>query len=204
VIVDPVELKSFDQLGNAEELVLLYELKADMEAYLARRGPGSKVKTLADLIAFNEREKAAEMPYFNQETFIKAQAKGSLKGKEYREALAKCKRLTRKEGIDAALAKHTLDALIAPTDSPAWMTDFVNGDHFLGGSSTAAAVAGYPSVTVPAGFIFGLPVGISFFAGAWSEPTLIRLAYAYEQATLHRRKPEFLPTVDFGKHGRRT
>jgi amidase len=175
-----------------------------MEAYLARRGSGSKMKTLADLIAFNEREKATEMPYFNQETFIKAQAKGSLKSKEYRDALAKCRRLSRKEGIDAALAKHKLHALIAPTDSPAWMTDFVNGDHFLGGSSTAAAVAGYPRDTVPAGFIFGLPVGISFFAGAWSEPTLIRLAYAYEQATLHRKKPEFLPTVDFAQHGRRT
>jgi amidase len=202
IIVDRVSLTSFDKIGGAEETVLLTELKADMAAYLARRG--GPMKTLADLIAFNEREKAAEMPYFNQELFIKAEGKGSLKGKEYLAALATCRRLSRTEGIDAALKKHRLDALIAPTDSPAWMTDFVDGDHFIGGSSTAAAVAGYPSITVPAGNVFGLPVGISFFAGAWSEPTLIRLAFSFEQATLHRRKPEYLPSINPAKHGRRS
>ena len=196
VLVDPVEIKSFGQLGNAEEIVLHYELKADMNAYLARLGPNAPVHTLKEIIEFNEKNKKTEMPYFAQDTFVKAEAKGPLTSKEYLGALEKCRKLVRKEGIDAAMTKHKLDALVAPTDSPAWLTDLVDGDHFLGGSSTAAAVAGYPSVTVPAGFNFGLPVGVSFFAGAWSEPTLIKLAYAFEQATKFRKPPRFLPTVD--------
>ncbi|HEY6953321.1 MAG TPA: amidase family protein, partial [Bacteroidota bacterium] len=190
------ETKSFGQLGNAEELVLHYELKADMNAYLARLGPNAPVHTLKEIIEFNERNKKTEMPYFGQDTFIKAEARGPLTSKEYLAALEKCRKLTRKEGIDAAMKKHKLDALLAPTDSPAWLTDLVDGDHFLGGSSTAAAVAGYPSITVPAGYVFGLPVGVSFFASAWSEPTLIKLAYAFEQATKVRKAPQFLPTAD--------
>jgi amidase len=198
-IVDPVEMKSFDALGNAEDTVLMYELKSDMAGYLARLGPAAPVKSLKEIIAFNERERESEMPYFGQELFLKAESKGTLKDREYLEAAEKCRTLAGKEGIDAAILRHKLDALIAPTDSPAWLTDLVDGDHFLGGSSTAAAVAGYPSVTVPAGLIFGLPVGISFFGRAWSEPTLVRLAYAFEQATHHRQKPRFLPTVELAR-----
>lgn len=196
VIIDPVDIKSFGQLGNAEETVLHYELKADMNSYLARLGPKAPVHTLKEIIEFNEKNQKTEMPYFGQDTFIKSEAKGPLTSKEYIAALEKCRKLTRKDGIDAALKKHKLDALVAPTDSPAWLTDLVDGDHFLGGSSTAAAVAGYPSITVPAGFVFGLPVGISFFASAWSEPTLIKLAYSFEQATKVRKPPRFLPTAD--------
>jgi amidase len=196
IVVDPVEIKSFSQLGEAETLVLQYELKADMNAYLARLGPNAPVHTLKEIIEFNEKNKKTEMPYFGQDFFIKAEAKGPLTSKEYLAALEKCRKLTRKEGIDAAMKKHKLDALVAPTDSPAWLTDLVDGDHFLGGSSTAAAVAGYPSITVPAGFVFGLPVGISFFGSAWSEPKLIALAYSFEQATKFRKPPKFLPTAD--------
>jgi amidase len=195
-LVDPVEIKSFAKMGNAEEVVLQYELKADLNAYLARLGPNAPVHTLKEIIEFNEKNKTTEMPYFGQDFFIKSEAKGSLTSKEYLAALQKCRTLTRKEGIDAAMKKHKLDALLAPTDSPAWLTDLVDGDHFLGGSSTAAAVAGYPSITVPAGYVFGLPVGISFFGVAWSEPKLIKLAYAFEQATKFRKSPQFLPTVD--------
>ncbi len=196
VLVDPVEIKSFSQMGDAETTVLQYELKADMNKYLARLGPNAPVHTLKEIIEFNEKNKEKEMPYFGQDFFIKAEAKGPLTSKEYLAALAKCRKLSRKEGIDGALKKHKLDALIAPTDSPAWMTDLIDGDHFLGGSSSAAAVAGYPSITVPAGFVFGLPIGISFFASAWSEPRLIGLAYSFEQATKHRKAPQFLPTAN--------
>ena len=196
ILIDPVETKSFAKFGEPEGVVLSYELKADMNGYLARLGPNAPMHTLKDLIEFNEKHKKEEMPYFGQDLFIKAEEKGPLTSKEYLDALAKCRRFSRKEGIDAAMKKHKLDALVAPTDSPAWMTDLVDGDHFLGGSSSAAAVAGYPSITVPAGHVFGLPVGISFFGSAWSEPKLIALAYAFEQATKFRRTPKFLPTAD--------
>jgi amidase len=135
------------------------------------------------------------MPYFGQDRFIKAEAKGPLTDKEYLDALEKCRRLARAEGIDAVMDKHKLDALVAPSDGPAWLTDLVDGDHSLASSTTAAAVAGYPSITMPAGFILGLPVGISFFGRAWSEPTLIKLAYGFEQATKARKPPQFLPSV---------
>ena len=135
------------------------------------------------------------MPYFGQDIFLKAEAKGPLTSKEYLDALETNHRLTRKEGIDAVMDKHRLDAIVAPTGCPAWLTDLVIGDHALGGSSNAAAVAGYPDITVPAGFVFGLPVGISFFGRAWSEPTLFKLAFAFEQATRVRKAPEFLPEV---------
>ena len=195
VLVDPADIPSVDKFGDSEFEVLLYELKADLNAYLAGLGPGTPVRTLEEIIAFNTRHRDQEMPYFGQDVFEKAQAKGPLTDKAYLDALANNRKLSREEGIDAVMDKFNLDALLAPTGGPAWITDLVNGDHDSGGSSTAAAVAGYPSVTVPAGFVFGLPVGISFFGRAYSEPTLIKIAHAFEQATKVRRPPQFLPSI---------
>jgi amidase len=196
VLVDPADSDALGQLGDAEAIVLQYDLKADLNAYLARLGPDAPVHSLKEIIEFNERNKKTELSYFGQDTFIKAEARGLLTDKEYVDAREKNLRLSRAEGIDAIMDKFKLDALIAPTESPAWVSDLVTGDHFLCSSSTAAAVAGYPHITVPAGFVFGLPVGVSFFGRAWSEPTLIKLAYAYEQATKQRKPPRFLPTAD--------
>jgi amidase len=196
VLVDPADVPNADKAGDAETTVFLYELKAGLAAYLARLGPKSPVKSLKDVIAFNERHAKREMPYFGQDTFEKAEAKGPLTSYEYVEALAKCRRLLRTEGIDAVMDKNKLDALVAPTLGPACVTDLVNGDRWLGSTSTAAAIAGYPHVTVPAGFVLGLPVGLSFFGRAWSEPTLIKLAFAFEQATKARKRPRFLPTAE--------
>ena len=196
VIVDPADIPTASKMDACENDVLLYEFKADVNKYLAARGPSSTVRSLEDLIAFNEREKAREMSFFGQELFISAQKKGPLTSPAYRAALTKCRALARAQGIDLVLRRHRLDAIVAPTGSPAWTTDPVNGDHFSGASSTAAAVAGYPSVTVPAGDAFGLPVGVSFIGGAWSEARLIGLAYAYEQASKHRHPPTLQPHVN--------
>ncbi len=199
ILVDPVEIETAGKWSETESTVFMYELKADLNAYLARPGFNPPVKTLKDIIEFNEKNREKEMPYFGQDFFLKAEAKGPLSDKEYIEALEKNHQLARKEGIDATIDKHNLDALVGPTGGPAWLTDLIDGDHFGGGSSGAAAVAGYPNVTVPAGFVFGMPVGISFFGRAWSEPVLIRLAYAFEQATKVRKAPQFLPSVNL--HG---
>ena len=176
--------------------MLLFELKAGLNSYLARSG--APVKTLEDVIQFNERHRDREMPYFGQELFLQAQAKGPLTSPGYLKALKRCRNLSRVRGIDAVMSKHRLDLLVAPTGSPAWPTDLVNGDHFTGSSSTPAAVAGYPSISVPMGFAYGLPVNLSFIGRAWSEPILIKAAYAYEQATKHRRPPRYLPSLTLG------
>jgi amidase len=195
IIVDPVEFSTNEGWRETETTVLLYEFKADLNAYLAARG--GSVKSLAECIAFNQAHRSGEMPYFEQELMEQAQAKGPLTDKAYLDALANNLKLTRTEGIDAMMSKNHLDAIAAPTAGPAWLTDWVDGDHADSGCSSPPAVAGYPHITVPAGFEFGLPLGISFFGAPWTEPKLIKIAYAFEQARKARQKPEFLPTVNF-------
>ncbi len=195
ILIDPADITTIGKFDDSETIVLHYELKADLNKYLARLGPDAPVHSLKEIIEYNEHHVTTEMTFFGQETFLKAEAKGPLSSKEYLNALKKNHQLARKEGIDAVMDKYKLDALVAPTDSPGWVTDLITGDHYIGGSSTAAAVAGYPSITVPAGSLFGMPVGISFFGRAWSESLLIRLAYAYEQTTKCRRQPRFLSTA---------
>jgi len=194
-IIDPADVATLGKFDDSELLVLMYELKADLNAYLGGLGPGAPVKTLQEVIDFNDRNRQKEMPYFGQDMFLKAEAKGPLTEKDYLDALARNHQLARTEGIDAVMDRNHLDALVAPTGGPAWVTDLINGDHSAGGSSNAAAVAGYPNVNVTAGLISGLPIGISFFGRAWSEPTLIKLAYSFEQATKARQAPRFLPTI---------
>ena len=194
-LVDPADIPTLGKFGDSEFTVLLYELKADLNAYLARLNGNVQVKTLKDVIEFNERHHDQELRYFGQDVFIKAEAKGPLTEKEYLDAVAKNHQLARVEGIDALMDQHQLDAIVAPTGGPAWLTDLINGDHVAGGSSNAAAVAGYPNINVTAGYLSGLPVGISFFGRAWSEPTLIKLAYSFEQATKARQAPRFLATA---------
>jgi amidase len=190
-IIDPADIVTIQEIGKYEFEVLLYEFKSDLNRYLSGLPDSVPYRSLQDLIDFNEANPDKEMPWFGQDIFISAQAKGPLTDKAYQSALAHMKKAAGAEGIDATMRKYHLDAIIAPTGSPAWNTDWANGDHSVGGSSSPAACAGYPAITVPAGFVFGLPVGITFMGGAWSEPALIRLAFAFEQATKHRKMPEF-------------
>lgn len=194
IIVDPADIPHLGEYDDDEYTVLLYDFKSDLNGYLAKRG--GTMKTLKDLIDFNDRNADREMPYFRQEIFHQAQEKGPLSEKKYVDALARCKRLSRAEGLDLVMKKNRLAAIIAPTGHPAWPTDLINGDHFLGASSTPAAVSGYPSISIPAGYVHGLPVGISFIGLAYTEPTLLRLAYTLEQTLNVRKKPGFVPTLN--------
>jgi amidase len=196
-IVDPADLTTLGKWDDSENLVLLYEFKADLNRYLRQLGPDAPIRSLRDVIAFNEHHRSEEMPYFDQELFMQAERAGPLTSPKYRRALESNRRMTRIEGIDAVMERHRLDAIVAPTDGPAWITDLLSGDNDVGPDSYgAAAVAGYPSINVPAGFVFGLPVGMCFFGRAWSEPVLIKAAFGFEQATRHRRSPAFLKTAN--------
>ncbi|HTH51381.1 MAG TPA: amidase family protein, partial [Pyrinomonadaceae bacterium] len=189
-----IKIPNLGKYDDAENTVLQYEFKDGINRYLSARG--GRMRTLEDLIRFNNANAAREMPYFKQAIFEASQKRGDLKAKEYREALDTCRKLSRQEGIDAAMKKERLDAIAAHSNAPTWMIDTVNGDCFSAyiGSSTPAAVAGYPAITVPAGFLKELPIGITFMGGAWSEGTLISLAYSFEQATKARRAPRYLAT----------
>jgi amidase len=192
-LIDPATIATYSKLSEMELEAMSYEFKADLNAYLAARG--GSMRTLADLIAFNEKNSSREMPWFDQDLFVKAEARGPLSTRAYRDLAAKLTRAARQDGIDRVMIQHKLDALVCPTDSPAWPTDFVLGDHSLATSSTPAAIAGYPHITVPAGQIYGLPVGLSFFGAPRTEAKLIRYAYAFEQAAKARKPPQYLPTA---------
>ena len=195
-IIDPVEIKTLNDLREFEFQVLLYDFKHNLNEYLVKFGPINSLKSLNDIIEFNKRNQEKVMPYFGQELFTMANEKDSITSKEYKEALKQCHRLARDEGIDIVLKEHQLDAIVAPSGGAAWLIDYINGDHSTGGSSSVAAVAGYPNITVPAGYIYGLPIGISFFSGAFEEPTLLKIAYSFEQATKIRKSPKFLQKAE--------
>lgn len=195
-VVDPAELPGAGKFGDAEFEVLLYEFKDGLNKYFASLGPDAPVKSLAELIAWNEKEAAREMPWFGQEILVMAEKKGPLAEPAYLAARATCLRYARTEGIEATMAKHQLDAIVFPSNAPAWPTDHLNGDHVTGGNTSFAAVAGYPSVTVPMGLVHELPVGLSFVGRAWSEAALLKYAYAFEQRVAARRAPKYLTTLE--------
>jgi amidase len=190
-IIDPANIEFVKECSEAEYQVLLYEFKDGLSKYFSGLGPQIGITSLEDIIIFNNDNATAELRYFGQEIMIEAQKKGPLTDNRYLQALANTKKYARTLGIDSLIKRRSLDVIIAPTGGPAWVTDLINGDHYLGGSSTPAACAGYPSITVPAGFVEGLPVGVTFIGKAWNEPQLIKYAFSFEQATKHRKTPEF-------------
>ncbi|HEX3008306.1 MAG TPA: amidase family protein, partial [Bacteroidales bacterium] len=190
-IIDPANIEFVKEASEAEFQVLLYEFKDGINKYLAATGDQNPIKSLDDVIKFNNDNIDPELRYFGQEILLQAQKKGPLTENTYLQALANTKKYSRESGIDSIMKRRSLDVIIAPTNGPAWVTDLINGDRYLGGSSTPAACAGYPAITVPAGFIEGLPVGVTFMGKAWSEPQLIKYAFSFEQATLHRKSPGF-------------
>ncbi|MFW9827815.1 MAG: amidase [Candidatus Thorarchaeota archaeon] len=196
IIIDPVEITSLKDLSDPEFQVLLHDFKHDINEYITKYGPINSIRNLDDVIKFNTKYEEKVMPYFGQELLTMANEKGPITSEEYKEALEKCHRLAREEGIDAVLKDYNLDVIIAPSGGAAWLIDYINGDHSTGGSASAAAVAGYPNITVPAGYIYGLPIGISFFSNSFQEPTLLRIAYAFEQATKIRKPPKFLNSIE--------
>ncbi|MFX1384706.1 MAG: amidase [Promethearchaeota archaeon] len=196
IIYDPVEIETLKDLSDPEFQVLLYDFKQDLNEYITKYGPIKSIRTLNDIIKFNIEHDEKVMPYFEQELLNMANEKGTTRSEEYKEALEKCHRLAREEGIDAVLREYSLDAIVAPSGGAAWLIDYINGDHSTGGSASIAAIAGYPNITVPAGYIYDLPVGISFFSGSFQEPTLLRIAYAFEQATNVRKPPKFLNSIE--------
>ena len=199
-LVDPADLPDAPGLGDAEFEVLLFEFKAGLDAYFAGRGAPNGLRTLKDAFDFNVHEKGRELRYFGQDIFTKAIERGPLTSPKYLAAIRKCRSGARTLGIDAVMGRHRLDALVCPTTGPAWLTDLLNGDHYTGGgASTVPAIAGYPHVTVPMGLVAGLPVGMSFFGRAWSEATLLTMAFAFEQATKHRQRPLFVPSLDLAE-----
>jgi amidase len=199
-VVDPANLPNFDRFSKTELEVLYFEFRRDLNRYLAGRGPKIHARTLADVIRFNEENRERVMPYFGQDRMVTAEKTAGAGREAYRRALARNRRLTRRDGIEAAIRKHRLDAIVVPSGGPAWMIDLANGDprSWDMESTSPAAVAGYPHITVPGGHVHGLPVGLSFFGSAWQEPMLIRLAYAFEQATQVRRPPALPASIDAG------
>ncbi|MEZ5104276.1 MAG: amidase [Draconibacterium sp.] len=193
-IIEKAEFENNRKWDGPSYQVLLYEFKADLNKYLHEH-PSAPVKSMEEIIEFNKNNADKEMPWFAQEIFLQAQKKGDLTTEEYSTALKDSKKFAGEEGIDRVMEEHNLDAIIAQTNGPAWTIDWVNGDHFSGGSSSPAAISGYPNITVPMGFVHGLPIGISFFGKAWSEPKLLKIAYAFEQATRHRKAPDFRKTL---------
>jgi amidase len=195
-----IKLPAENRFGSSEVRVLFHEFKEDLEAYLAARGGGIVPRSLRDIVDFNEANRDQVMPFFGQERMLRALKRRTYRQVGYRKALEKARRTTREEGIDSAFEAHRLGAIVAPAGGPAWLIDLVNGDHHSGGGCTSpAAVAGYPSICVPAGFVYGLPIGIVFVSQAWQEPSLIRIAYAFEQKSRARRQPEYLPSVDLSR-----
>ncbi len=197
IIIDPTDITTLNGIEEPEIQVLHFDFKHDINEYLGKIKSKGYPKNLKELIQFNNEHKNEVMPYFGQELLLEAEQKGSLDCEEYKTALELCHRYSRKEGIDAVLNEYQLDAIIAPSGGPSWLIDYINGDHFTGGSSSIAAVAGYPNITVPAGYVFGLPIGISFFGGQFQEPKLLKIAYAFEQVTNIRKPPKFLNAIEF-------
>ncbi|MHA2093002.1 MAG: amidase family protein, partial [Candidatus Kariarchaeaceae archaeon] len=195
ILIDPVEIEVPDGIGSSELEVLYYEFKHDLNLYLSKLGPNIPVHSLKEVIDFNNKYSSSVMPHFDQEHMIKAEEKGDLESEEYLEAIAKYQIL--RDNYNKTLEEHSLDAFVTPSGGPAWLIDYVNGDHFSGSNTFLAAITGYPSITVPADYAYGLPFGISFFSTAFKEPTILKIAYAFEQATKIRRPPAFIPTVSY-------